>query len=86
MAEKTLQVKNESGLHARPASEFVKITAKYGCDITLEKGEKSFNAKSILGVLALGIAQGDMIKIVTSGDDEEPALKELVEYMENLSE
>lgn len=86
MVEKTLEVKNKSGLHARPASEFVKITGKYPCDVTVEKGEKSFNAKSILGVLSLGIAQGDIIKIVTNGEREEEALAELVDFMENLDE
>lgn len=84
MVEKSIEVKNKSGLHARPASDFVKITAQYPCEVYLEKEGKKSNAKSILGVLALAISQGNTIKVITDGDKETEALEELVTFVESL--
>lgn len=72
---------NETGLHARPASVFVNTAAKFKSELTLSKGEKRANAKSILSVLGLGISKGTEITIAGDGPDEEQAVKTLVELI-----
>ena len=68
------------GLHARPAAEFVKLAAKYPCDIkvcNMTAAGKTVNAKSILSVLTLGVQQGHVVQIETSGEREDEALQAL---------
>lgn len=75
-------VKNEVGLHARPASLFTKEAAKYKSEIKLIKDKNEYNGKSILSVLSMGAVKGDAIAIVADGADERDAvnaLKALVE-------
>ncbi len=76
-------LKNETGLHARPASLFVKEAAKYVSDIKIVKGEKEYNGKSIMGILSMGAAKGDVLTIQAEGEDEETAVKELVDLIAN---
>ncbi|KNF09141.1 phosphotransferase system phosphocarrier protein HPr [Gottschalkia purinilytica] len=84
MVEKTITINNELGLHARPAALFVQACGKYKSDIYIEKGDNKVNAKSIMGIMALGVYQGEEIKIIASGYDEEDALKGITEFLENL--
>ena len=81
--ETTLVLANKSGLHARPASVFVQTAKKFRSKISVKKGEKEADAKSILSVLALGAECGDEIKIIVEGDDAEDALKALVALVKN---
>ena len=81
--ETTLVLANKSGLHARPASVFVQTAKKFRSRISIRKGEKEADAKSILSVLALGAECGDEIKIIVEGDDAEDALKALVTLVKN---
>ena len=81
--ETTLVLANKSGLHARPASVFVQTAKKFRSRISIRKGEKEADAKSILSVLALGAECGDEIKIIVEGDDAEDALKALVALVKN---
>lgn len=89
MKESVVTVNNKVGLHARPASLFVQAAAKYSSDIQVSckdpdtKELREANAKSILGVLTLGVFQGMNITIQADGDDEEQAVKTLVELVEN---
>ncbi len=78
MARQTVNVTNETGLHARPASEFTKIASSVPCDVYLEKDGKKANAKSILGILSLAIGKGNVVVIITEGDEEDAALEKLV--------
>jgi phosphocarrier protein len=80
IAEK-ITILNETGLHARPASIFVNTAAKFKAELTLSKGEKKANAKSILSVLGLGITKGTEITISGNGPDEEQAVKTLVDLI-----
>ncbi len=83
----TITVHNKVGLHARPASLFVQAAMACQSVITVKKGEKCGNAKSIMGMLALGVNQDDEIIIQAEGADEQQAitaLKKLVE--ENFGE
>jgi phosphotransferase system HPr (HPr) family protein len=74
---------NETGLHARPASIFVNTAAKFKSDLLVQKGEKQVNAKSILGVLSLGISKGTEITISAQGPDEEEAVSKLTELIQS---
>lgn len=70
-------IKNETGLHARPASKFVKKAGEFKSEITLLKDDKSVNAKSIMAVMGLGAEQGTEIIIEIEGEDEKKAMEEL---------
>ncbi len=86
MVEKLFVVKNETGLHARPASMFVQKAAKFKSVIKLQKEGKEANAKSIISVLSLGASKGSQITISCTGADEKEALEALVELLDNLEE
>ncbi|MBL7155694.1 MAG: HPr family phosphocarrier protein [Candidatus Omnitrophica bacterium] len=77
VVEKRIVIKNESGLHARPASLFVQIANKYDCEITVKKGKQKVNGKSIMGIMMLAAEKGSKVTIVAEGDDAEHAVKEL---------
>lgn len=79
MISETITITNETGLHARPASVFVSTAAKFKSELMLQKGEKQINAKSIMGVLSLGITKGTEIIICAQGPDEKEAVSALVE-------
>jgi phosphotransferase system HPr (HPr) family protein len=81
MQSTTIVVKNKVGLHARPASLFVKSAMSHNAAITVSKGEKSGNAKSILGILSLGVQQDDEITISADGPDEAQAIAALTELI-----
>lgn len=83
MPELTLIIKNKVGLHARPASLFVREAAKFQSTITVLHGEKQSNAKSILGVLALGVNQGAQVTLRAEGPDAEAALQALQALIES---
>ena len=86
MVEKLFVVKNETGLHARPASLFVQKAAKYKSTIKVKKDGKEANAKSIISVLSLGTSFGSEITIIADGPDAEEAVAGLVELLDNLEE
>ena len=86
MVEKDFVIKNETGLHARPASQFVQKAAKFKSLIKLKKDGKEANAKSIISVLSLGASKGSNITICADGDDEEEAVNSLIELLDNMEE
>lgn len=86
MAERTVVVTNETGLHARPAASLVQFVKNYPGEVTIIKEDKEANAKSIFNVMSLGIAKGTEIKLIVEGDDEEKFADELVGFVENLAE
>ncbi|KDR94881.1 phosphocarrier protein [Peptoclostridium litorale DSM 5388] len=75
MLEREYVVNNEVGLHARPAALFVQCTNKFLSDIYIQKGNKRVDGKSIMGVMSLGIGQGENIKIIADGPDENQAIE-----------
>ena len=83
MVSKKVILKNETGLHARPASELVKLTSKFKSNINMIIGEKRVNAKSMLGIMSAGITANTEIIIECDGEDEEDALKEIEAAFEN---
>ncbi len=76
-------VKNESGMHARPASIFVKKANGFNSNIEIEAVGKKVNAKSIMGILSLGITKGNQISIIAEGEDATAAVNALVELVES---
>jgi len=83
MPEITLTVHHKVGLHARPAALFVQTAKQFNCDVKVTHGEQEANAKSILGVLALGAEQGAVITIRAEGEDADQALVELEALVES---
>ena len=77
MYVKEVLVQNKAGLHARPATFFIQKANEYKATIWVEKEERRVNAKSLLGVLSLGIIGGTTIKIIADGSDEEEAIATL---------
>jgi len=84
MAERDVTLKNEVGLHARPAAVFSKKAIEFSCDVTVEKDGRKANAKSIMSVLKLDVRQGDQVTLRCEGDDAGDALPALVELIESL--
>ena len=82
MFAKTVTVQNQVGLHARPATFFIQKANEFKSSIWVEKDERRVNAKSLLGVLSLGIMGGTTINIIAGGPDEEQAVNELVALVE----
>ncbi len=80
---KDVVVQNKVGLHARPATFFIQKANEFKSSIWVEKEERRVNAKSLLGVLSLGIIGGTDIKIIADGADEEAAVNELVALVES---
>ena len=81
MCAKEVLVQNQVGLHARPATFFIQKANEFKSSIWVEKEERRVNAKSLLGVLSLGITKGLNITIVAEGSDEEDAVTDLVELI-----
>lgn len=83
MYVKKVTVQNQVGLHARPATFFIQKANEFKSSIWVEKDERRVNAKSLLGVLSLGIVGGTDIRIIADGLDEQLAVDSLVRLVEN---
>ena len=83
MYTQEITVNNEVGLHARPATFFIQKANEYKSSIWVEKEERRVNAKSLLGVLSLGIMGGTDIRIIADGSDEETAVDGLVSLVKS---
>ncbi|OQB15921.1 MAG: Phosphocarrier protein HPr [Firmicutes bacterium ADurb.Bin193] len=81
MFSKEVLVCNQVGLHARPATFFIQKANEFKSGIWVEKDERRVNAKSLLGVLSLGITRGVNITILADGPDEELAVNSLVDLI-----
>ena len=78
MVERTVQIVNRNGLHARPAAEIVKTSSGFTSEITLVKDGMEVNAKSIMGVMMLAAGRGTKVVLETDGPDETEAMDALV--------
>ena len=83
MYVKDVVVQNQGGLRARPATFFIQKANEFKSSIWVEKDERRVNAKSLLGVLSLGIMGGTDIRIIAGGVDEEQAVNALVALVES---
>lgn len=82
MYEKSVEITNEIGLHARPASLFIQEAIRYSSEIEVMKGEKKYNGKSIMGILSMSASKGEVITIRAEGEDEKDAVEALINLVE----
>jgi phosphocarrier protein len=75
-------VKDELGIHARPAGELVKQLSTAQSDVSLESNHKEGNAKSIMSIMSLAVKQGDIVTFIVSGSDEEKVANELKSFLQ----
>lgn len=83
MQRKNLLIQNKLGLHARAAAKLVTLATRFAAHIEIHRGKQIANAKSIMGVMMLGVARDTKITLVTEGEDEELALSSLEELIDN---
>lgn len=83
MYVKDVLVQNQVGLHARPATFFIQKANEFKSSVWVEKEERRANAKSLLGVLSLGIVGGTSIRVIADGADEQDAVDSLVALVES---
>lgn len=83
MIEKELTILNRSGLHTRPASQFVNTANQFKSEITIYKGDAMANGKSIISMIALGASKGSKIRLIVEGPDEKEAIEALRTLIEN---
>ncbi|MCF0132292.1 MAG: HPr family phosphocarrier protein [Blautia sp.] len=81
MIKKTIKINLSTGLEARPVAQMVQIASQYNSEIYVEAGQKRVNAKSIMGMMTLGLDSGEDITLSVNGEDEESAMKGLEEYL-----
>ena len=82
MVSRSVTIQNSVGLHARPATFFIQKANSFKCSIWVEKEDCRVNAKSLLGVLSLGIVKGTTITLIADGNDENEAVEGLVELVD----
>ena len=82
MVKKDVTITNNIGLHARPATFFIQKANSYKSSIWIEKDDRKVNAKSLLGVLSLGIAKGMTVTLLADGQDESAAVDGLIELVQ----
>ncbi|WP_124065391.1 HPr family phosphocarrier protein [Clostridium sp. E02] len=83
MVRKTVTVELASGLEARPVAMLVQLASQYESNIYVEIESKRVNAKSIMGMMTLGLVAGEQITITADGSDEEQAVSEIEKYLSN---
>ena len=81
MVSRSVTIQNSVGLHARPATFFIQKANSFKCSIWVEKEDCRVNAKSLLGVLSLGIAKGMTITLIADGNDENEAVSGLADLI-----
>ena len=86
MFSATVTITNKTGLHARPASQLVELCKTFESQITLKKGDMLVDPKSIISILAGGLKQGTTVELTAEGSDEETAGKEVLAFIEGLTE
>ena len=80
MREFTYQIKDQEGIHARPAGQLVKLAKGFASDVTISRGERSVSAKKLFALMGMGIKQDEVVTVTVSGADEEAALTALATF------
>ena len=83
MISREVTIKNSVGLHARPATFFIQKANSYKASIWIEKEDRRVNAKSLLGVLSMGIVKGTVITLIADGEEEAAAVAGLAELIDS---
>ena len=85
MMKKSIKISCPGGLEPRPIAELVQIASKFESKIYLETETKRVNAKSIMGMMTLGLVTGEEVTVTTNGDDEQDALNQIEAYLTKKS-
>ena len=83
MVVKELVIRHRAGIHARPASQLVQLANKFASSITIEKDSEKINAKSIMGIIALGATYNTVLKVSAQGADEQEAVAAIEKLFES---
>ena len=83
MTTRKMEIQLPTGLEARPLAMLVQVASQFESKIYVESEDKKINAKSIMGMMGLGLATGEEIQIMADGADEEPALDSIEKYLSN---
>lgn len=83
MLQKKITIVNKLGLHARASVKLINLAGRFQSEIVISYDDRQVNAKSILGIMGLGAAQGAEVELMVSGPDEEPALQQICELINN---
>lgn len=81
MIKKTMTIQIPSGLEARPVALLVQVASQRECSIYVETDNKKVNAKSIMGMMTLGLAPGEEVTVIADGADEEEAIQSIEQYL-----
>ena len=81
MISKETTIRLENGLEARPVAMLVQVASKYDSSVYLEAGDKRVNAKSIMGMMSLGLDTGEKVNVIVDGSDEAAALEDIEKYL-----
>ena len=81
MIKKPITIHLSTGLEARPVAQLVQVASQFNSEIYVEIGRKKVNAKSIMGMMSLGLAEGEKITIIANGPDEEDAVSAIDKYI-----
>lgn len=81
MTKKVVEIKLQNGLEARPVAMLVQVASKYDSTVYLESAGKKVNAKSIMGMMSLGLDSGETVVVVAEGADEEVAVEDIEKYL-----
>ena len=81
MIKKSITIQIPSGLEARPVALLVQVASRYKSDVYVESGQKRVNAKSIMGMMTLGLNLGEDITVSADGEDEQQAMDDIEKYL-----
>lgn len=81
MITREMKIQIPNGLEARPVAVFVQVASQFDSSIYVEVGSKKVNAKSIMGMMTLGLDQGEVVTVTATGADEEAAVAEIEKYL-----
>ncbi len=81
MIRKEIEINIPNGLEARPVALLVQVASQYECRIYVESEEKKINAKSIMGMMSLGLASGEKVFVTAEGTDEKEAIDNIEKYL-----
>lgn len=81
MTQKAIQVKLETGLEARPVAMLVQVASQFDSTVYINVDDRKVNAKSIMGMMSLGLASGEEINVTADGEDEETAIDEIEKFL-----
>lgn len=81
MITKKIQIQLQNGLEARPVAVLVQVASEYNSSIYVECDDRKVNAKSIMGMMTLGLTAGEEVVVSANGDDEQTAMDDIVKYL-----